>query len=128
MASYRYGGLSNAISIPKKTDLGPKLCFDPISNEESLGSMNSPQVFRFKRVLCLFFLFLFIRSISFAVTALPTGFVESEFVTGLSNPTAMAFAPDGRLFVCEQAGKLRVIKNGQLLTPPFLSVTVNSSG
>ena len=40
----------------------------------------------------------------------------------------MAFAPDGRIFVSEQAGKLRVIKNGQLLTTPFLTVTVNSSG
>ena len=31
---------------------------------------------------------------------------------GLSAPTAMQFAPDGRLFVCEQGGRLRVIKNG----------------
>src|SRR5947207_189129 len=27
----------------------------------------------------------------------------------------MAIAPDGRFFVCEQAGNLRVIENGQLL-------------
>ena len=47
---------------------------------------------------------------------------------GSSNPTAMAFAPDGRLFVCEQNGNLRVIKNGTLLPNPFLTVSVNSSG
>ncbi|MCA1603591.1 MAG: PQQ-dependent sugar dehydrogenase, partial [Acidobacteria bacterium] len=47
---------------------------------------------------------------------------------GLANPTAMEFAPDGRLFVCEQGGTLRVIKNGALLATPFLTVTVNSSG
>ena len=46
----------------------------------------------------------------------------------LNNPTAMQFAPDGRLFVCEQGGRLRVIKNGALLRTPFLTVTVNSSG
>jgi glucose/arabinose dehydrogenase len=40
----------------------------------------------------------------------------------------MAFAPDGRLFVCLQGGQVRVIKNGALLATPFLSLTVNSSG
>ena len=38
----------------------------------------------------------------------------------------MAFAPDGRLFVNEQGGDLRVIKNGTLLEEPFLTVSVNS--
>jgi glucose/arabinose dehydrogenase len=40
----------------------------------------------------------------------------------------MQFAPDGRLFVCEQAGRLRVVKGGSLLATPFLTVTVSSSG
>ena len=40
----------------------------------------------------------------------------------------MAFAPDGRLFVAQQGGALRVIKNGSLLATPFLTVTVNASG
>ena len=40
----------------------------------------------------------------------------------------MAFAPDGRLFVCQQGGQLRVIKNGVLLGTPFVSLTVDSSG
>jgi glucose/arabinose dehydrogenase len=40
----------------------------------------------------------------------------------------MQFAPDGRLFVCEQRGRLRVIKNGALLPTPFLTLTVSSSG
>jgi glucose/arabinose dehydrogenase len=58
----------------------------------------------------------------------PSGFSESAVVTGLSAPTAMAFAPDGRIFVCLQGGSLRVIKNGALLGTPFLTVSVNSSG
>ena len=46
----------------------------------------------------------------------------------LDNPTAMQFAPDGRLFVCEQGGRLRVIKNGALLARRSSRVTVNSAG
>jgi glucose/arabinose dehydrogenase len=65
---------------------------------------------------------------SLNAATLPTGFTETEVASGLTNATAMAFAPDGRLFVCLQGGQLRVIKDGVLLPTPFLSVTVNSSG
>jgi len=58
---------------------------------------------------------------------LPTGFTESQ-VGGLSSPTAMELAPDGRLFVCLQGGQLRVIKNGALLATPFLTLMPNSLG
>ena len=49
-------------------------------------------------------------------------------MSGLLNPTAMEFAPDGRLFVTLQGGQLRVIKNDVLLSTPFLTLTVDSSG
>ena len=62
------------------------------------------------------------------LTVVPSGFAQTEFATGLSNPTAMAFAPDGRLFVSEQAGRLRVVKDGVLLSKPFLTLNVDSSG
>src|SRR4051812_29433422 len=52
----------------------------------------------------------------------PSPFVRSTYVTGLDNPTAMEFAPDGRLFVAEQNGKVRVIKNGALLPTPFYTL------
>jgi glucose/arabinose dehydrogenase len=65
---------------------------------------------------------------SASAATLPTGFTETQVAAGLNSPTAMAFAPDGRLFVCLQGGQLRVIKNGALLSTPFLTVTVNSSG
>src|SRR5918912_250193 len=58
---------------------------------------------------------------------LPGGFTETQ-IAGLVNPTAMAFAPDGRLFVCQQGGALRVVKNGALLPTPFMTLTVDSSG
>src|SRR5437667_5867004 len=59
---------------------------------------------------------------------LPPGFSESVIANGISSPTAMEFAPDGRLFVCQQNGQLRVIKNDLLLAVPFLTVPVDSSG
>ena len=60
---------------------------------------------------------------------LPTGFRESQVGSNLSgSPTAMEFAPDGRLFVCLQDGRLRVIKNGTLLATSFVTLTVDSSG
>ncbi len=59
-----------------------------------------------------------------AETEMPPGFVEREVVApgDIAYPTAMAFAPDGRMFVCEQAGFVRIVKNGVLLPQPFLSV------
>jgi hypothetical protein len=48
---------------------------------------------------------------------------EVTVASGLAAPTAMQFAPDGRLFICEQTGRLRVVKNGSLLPTPFVTVT-----
>lgn len=56
------------------------------------------------------------------------GYAEILFASGLSSPTTMEFAPDGRLFVAQQGGQLRVIKNGGLLATPFLTVTVDNTG
>ena len=60
--------------------------------------------------------------------SVPSGFTDALVASGLSNPTAFALAPDGRIFVCQQGGALRVIKDGALLSTPFVSVPVNSSG
>lgn len=63
-----------------------------------------------------------------AAATLPPGFTEQLVAGGLANPTAMAIAPDGRVFVCQQGGQLRVVKDGVLLAAPFVTLTVNSSG
>ncbi len=39
-----------------------------------------------------------------AAASLPSGFVDETLVTGLSNPTVIAYAPDGRVFVAEKRG------------------------
>jgi glucose/arabinose dehydrogenase len=62
-------------------------------------------------------------------SALPAGFSETTVASGINAPTAMEFAPDGRLFVLEQAGNVRVITAaGSLLSTPALSLTVDSAG
>src|SRR5262245_37817755 len=58
---------------------------------------------------------------------LPQGFVETVVTDRVRDSTAMAFAPDGRLFVCDQGGAVLVIKNGALLETPFVRFRVNSS-
>jgi glucose/arabinose dehydrogenase len=75
----------------------------------------------------LFFFFILMASLSVAQTLLP-GFARVQVGSAISSPTVMDFAPDGRIFVAQQTGALRVIKNGTLLATPFLSLTVNSTG
>jgi glucose/arabinose dehydrogenase len=64
-------------------------------------------------------------------TAVPSGFIDELVASGIASPTAMQFAPDGRLFVAQQNGQLRVLTNANppvLLPTPFVSLTVDSSG
>ena len=57
------------------------------------------------------------------------GFTKNEsWVTGMGSSVAFAQAPDGRIFVCEQGGKLRVVKNGVLQPAAFHTFTVDSNG
>ncbi|MFN0121448.1 MAG: PQQ-dependent sugar dehydrogenase [Blastocatellia bacterium] len=79
------------------------------------------------RALCTL-LFLCCVSMPALAVNLPEGFSESIFASNIPAPTAMTFAPDGRLFVCQQGGQLRVIKNGILLPTPALTVAVDTSG
>src|SRR5487761_1215979 len=59
--------------------------------------------------------------------ALPKGFEVHTVCTGLTGATAMDASPDGRLFICEQTGALRVVKDGKLLGTPFVTLAVDST-
>src|SRR6185503_464552 len=59
---------------------------------------------------------------------LPPGFAETQIASGLKQPTAIAVAPDGRVFVAEKKGLLRIIKDDALLPAPFLRITVFFNG
>ncbi|MDB5047355.1 MAG: hypothetical protein JWO30_426 [Fibrobacteres bacterium] len=58
-----------------------------------------------------------------AAWSLPADFERTDWVGGFNSPLSMGFAPDGRLFVLEQAGKIRIVKNGILLPAPFATIT-----
>src|SRR5204863_6254258 len=57
---------------------------------------------------------------------LPPGFEAFPVGSGLTLVTAMDFAPDGRLFVCEHNGSLRIVKNDEVLPTPFMTIPVHN--
>ena len=63
-----------------------------------------------------------------SAATVPSGFVDSVYAQVPFDATAMKFSPDGRLFVCQQSGKLRVVQNGTLIATPFVQLTVDASG
>ena len=73
-------------------------------------------------VLRAAFPLLLLTSDPLIAATLPPGFVETKVAEGL-NPTTMSFAPDGRLFLCEKQGLLRVIDGDKLLPQPVLDIT-----
>ena len=54
--------------------------------------------------------------------ALPSGFTESIVFSGLTNPTNIEFAADGRIFVAEKSGIIKVYDNLDDTTPTSFSV------
>lgn len=62
---------------------------------------------------------------------LPSGFGERTLASGLTRPTAVAWAPDGRMFIAEKDGRVRVMDaNGALQPNPVIDIhsTVNPAG
>jgi glucose/arabinose dehydrogenase len=59
---------------------------------------------------------------------LAVSFTEFPVATGLTGPTAAEATGDGRLFVAQQDGIIRVIKDDTLLAEPFAALSVESSG
>ena len=92
-------------------------------------SPNNPSSHMHQARLFIAIVFL-LYSLSFSASAatLPSGFIETTLASGIASPTAMAIAPGGPIFVCSQTGALRVIKNGVLLTTPFVTLSVDSVG
>jgi glucose/arabinose dehydrogenase len=53
------------------------------------------------------------------------GFAETVIADSIDSPVSMAVAPDGRVFVCEQGGRLRLIKDDALRARPFVTLPVS---
>ncbi|MEA3213423.1 MAG: hypothetical protein QOE70_6480 [Chthoniobacter sp.] len=60
---------------------------------------------------------------------LPPGFTETR-IASLPGyyPTCMAFAPDGRIFVCDKGGAMVVVRNGIVLAQTFVTLNVDTGG
>lgn len=58
-----------------------------------------------------------------ALAQLPPGFAKFEIAEEL-NPTDLAIAPDGRVFITEKDGLVRIVEAGQLLPDPFIFLAV----
>jgi glucose/arabinose dehydrogenase len=60
--------------------------------------------------------------------ALPPGFIIETLVSGLDLPTTAAWSADGRLFIAQKGGRVRVFYNGALQPRDFidLSAEVNA--
>jgi glucose/arabinose dehydrogenase len=57
---------------------------------------------------------------------LPAGYTDTVLASGLALPQSLTVAPDGRLFVSQRDGTIRIIKDGALLSEPFARLTVDS--
>ncbi|SFE98988.1 PQQ-dependent sugar dehydrogenase [Spirosoma endophyticum] len=51
----------------------------------------------------------------------PSNFAGVQIATGL-DPVGMDVAPDGRVFLAEKNGKVRIVKNNTLLATPFVTI------
>jgi glucose/arabinose dehydrogenase len=61
--------------------------------------------------------------------ALPSGFETEVLADGLVLPTALTFSSDGRMFIAEKDGTVRLYKNGALEAVPVIRLTdINNYG
>jgi glucose/arabinose dehydrogenase len=56
-----------------------------------------------------------------AAGTLPSGFQEDTVVSGLTNPTVVRFAPDGRIFVAEKSGLIKTFDGLSDTTPTIFA-------
>lgn len=57
-----------------------------------------------------------------AAPIVPSGFRLESVLSGLDLPTTFAFAPDGRIFIAEKSGRVKVWKDGQLYARPVIDL------
>lgn len=56
------------------------------------------------------------------------GFAVDTYAEGLVSPTALEFAPDGRLFIAQKDGAVRLVEAGRLQEAPVLDLVVWNFG
>lgn len=96
------------------------------TNKRQTSQSRHPSA-RWKRTFRFLLQYLPVIILASTATAatLPPGFVEVPIATGL-DPTAMAQAPDGRIFITEKYGAVRIVENNVLLPDPFILLPVDN--
>ncbi|MFQ5423447.1 MAG: PQQ-dependent sugar dehydrogenase [Phycisphaerae bacterium] len=61
-----------------------------------------------------------------AAEPIEPGFEVATYATDLNQPVALAFAPDGRLFVAEKGGRVCIVEDRRVREPPFTEIDVHS--
>lgn len=62
------------------------------------------------------------------LVAAPAEYAVETFVHGLEVPWAIDFVPDGRIFVTERPGRIRVVEQSKLRAEPWMVIDVASVG
>ncbi|MEM7260164.1 MAG: PQQ-dependent sugar dehydrogenase, partial [Pseudomonadota bacterium] len=68
------------------------------------------------------FVILLLYSSAYAAQFSVEGFSTETIAGGLTLPTAAAFHTDGRIFIAQKNGVVRVVDNGILLPTPFIEL------
>lgn len=92
-------------------------------SKEDITNRTKLATVRIAGILALAILVIAIRASS---QSLPSGFSDQEISVFNFLPTAIAIAPDDRIFITDKAGELRIIQDGQLLPTPSLSISVTT--
>lgn len=90
----------------------------------------SKQLFQTQKILVLSIIsILFILDTHTAHAAMPAGFQVETVISGFNLPTTAQYAPDGRIFVAEKGGAVKIVKNGVILNTPFYRLSnINTYG
>ncbi|MEO6891395.1 MAG: PQQ-dependent sugar dehydrogenase [Ktedonobacteraceae bacterium] len=59
---------------------------------------------------------------------LPAGFAKTQLANGLKDPTALAFAPNGDIYIGEQAGTILIYRNGAIVSPAVITLNTDGAG
>src|SRR5262245_36787264 len=99
------------------------------TSEQQSGEASRPRSIQHCRRALLLGVAPFVATIATIATCLPAlelppGFVSETLATNLNAATAIVAAPDGRIFIADQTGRVNVWKNGSVLNTPALVLHV----
>lgn len=72
-----------------------------------------------------FLIVLLLLALQLAYAQFPAGFAAITVLQDL-DPTAMTLAPNGDIFITEKNGRVRIVRNGEVLLQPFVEIEVDN--